>query len=115
MTQTATDTVRTTSIGVPGRALNQARSHYFILDSSSAPREALTNSEAFLAGISSCGVTLIENYAQHHGVPLQGMDVTISGVRAERPARFERIAMRFELRGVDQAEADRLVGVWRER
>lgn len=110
------DTVRARSIGLPGRALNSARMHHFVLDSSSGPSEALTNTEAFLAGISSCGVTLIEKYAQETGVPMTGMEVAISGIRgtAGQP-RFEAIDMRFEIHGVDQAEADRLVGVWRER
>ena len=109
------DRVRTYSIGVPGRALNHARTHHFVLDSSSGPSEALTNSEAFLAGISSCGVTLIEKYAQQTGVPVTGMEVTISGTRAAQPARFSSIHVRFEIRGVGKPEADRLVDVWRER
>jgi uncharacterized OsmC-like protein len=109
------DTVRTYSIGVPGRALNHARTHHFVLDSSSGPSEALTNSEAFLAGISSCGVTLIEKYARQTGVPLTRMEVTISGVRSSEPARFQSIDMRFEIHGVGKPEADRLVEVWQDR
>jgi len=110
------DTVRTYSIGVPGRALNNARSHHFVLDSSSGPSEALTNSEAFLAGISSCGVTLIEKYAKQQGIPMTGMEVTISGSRsATGPARFLGIEMRFVIHGVDTAAAGRLVEVWRDR
>lgn len=109
------DTVRTYSTGVPGRALNSARTHHFVLDSSSGPSEALTNSEAFLAGISSCGVTLIEKYAKETGVPVTRMEVTIAGTRANDPARFASIEMRFEIHGVDKPEADRLVDVWRDR
>ena len=110
------ETVRTYSIGVPGRALNNARSHHFVLDSSSGPSEALTNGEAFLAGISSCGVTLIEKYAKQHGVPVSRMEVTISGRRsAADPARFQGIEMRFAIHGVDREAADRLVEVWRDR
>jgi len=110
-----TDTVRSSSIGVPGRALNSTRTHHFILDSSSGPSEALTNSEAFLAGVASCGVTLIEKYAKDTGVATSGMEVEISGERRAKPASFARIEMRFEIRGVSQAEAERLVGVWQER
>jgi uncharacterized OsmC-like protein len=77
----------------------------------------MTNSEAFLGSISSCGVTLIEMYAADKGVPpLTRMDVTIEGVRtAQDPARFARISMRYELAGVTQAKADELVDVWRRR
>ena len=112
----STDTIRTYSIGVAGRALNAARNQHFVLDSSSGPSEALTNSEAFLAGISSCGVTLIEKYAKQAGVPVTSLEVTISGTRSSAgPARFEGIEMHFEIHGVDQPEAERLVEVWRDR
>ncbi len=112
----STDTIRTYSIGLPGRALNTARNHHFVLDSSSGPSEALTNSEAFLAGISSCGVTLIEKYAKQTGVPMTRIEVTISGTRSSTgPARFQGIEMRFEIHGVGQPEANRLVEVWQDR
>lgn len=109
------DTVRTISIGIPGRALNSARTQHFILDSSSGPSEALTNSEAFLAGISSCGVTLIEKYASQAALPVRRLTVTITGARSATPARFDRIDMRFEFRGVGQKDAEKLVAVWQER
>ena len=109
------DTVRTTSIGMPGRALNSARTQHFILDSSSGPSEALTNSEAFLAGISSCGVTLIEKYAQQVSLPVKRIEVTITGARSAGPARFDHIGMRFEFHGVGQEDAQKLVAVWQER
>jgi len=73
------DTVRSTSSGVLGRSLNTARTQHFILDSPSGPNEAVTNGEAFLAGISSCGVTLIEKYAADNGIPLQSMQAVIEG------------------------------------
>jgi uncharacterized OsmC-like protein len=109
------ETVRSRSSGVVGRSVNNARNHHFVLDSSTAP-EALSNSEALLAGISSCGVTLIEGYARDHEVRLQQMEVTIEGVRAAaEPNRFQRVDMRFELHGVDQATAERLVETYRAR
>jgi uncharacterized OsmC-like protein len=44
------------------------------------------------------------------------MAVTIEGVRrAEEPARFAAITMRFELTGVDQAGAEVLVETYRNR
>jgi len=117
MSTTKIETVRSSSSGTLGRAVSQARGSYLTLDSSSRPQpDALTNSEAFLAGISSCGVTLIEAHAQETGVPLTRMDVTIEGARtAEEPARFARISMRFELAGVSQAQAEQLVQAYRGR
>lgn len=69
----AAGTVRSRSSGAPGRALNQAGHNPFVLDSPAAPNEAVTNSEAFLAGISSCGVTLVEKYALEHDIPVRRM------------------------------------------
>jgi uncharacterized OsmC-like protein len=110
------DTVRSYSSGIAGRALNQARHQHFVLDSPSGPNEALTNGEAFLAGISSCGVTLIEKHAQETGVPVKRMEVTIEGIRSlATPNRFQGISMRFTIAGVDQPQAERLVETYRER
>src|SRR5205809_7014201 len=63
------DTVRSSSSGTPGRSLNSARQQHFILDSPSGPNEAGANGEAFLAGVSACGGTLIETYALDQKVP----------------------------------------------
>src|SRR5262245_48246731 len=115
MSESKIDTVRSRSSGVVGRSISTARNHHFVLDSSTAP-EALSNSEAFLAGISSCGVTLIEGHARDTGVPLRRMEVSIEGVRtAAEPNRFGRISMRFERQGVDQATAEQLVETYRAR
>ncbi|HEY7868980.1 MAG TPA: OsmC family protein [Methylomirabilota bacterium] len=111
-----TDTVRSGSSGVLGRSLNSARHQHFVLDSPSGPNEALTNGEAFLAGISSCGVTLIEKHAHDTGVPLRGMEVVIEGMRSNAaPNRFQAIHLKFELRGVNRAAAEALVETWRDR
>src|SRR5438445_11618117 len=105
------DAVRSSSSGVLGRARSQARGHRLVLDSSARPQpDAFTNSEAFLAGISSCGVTLIEVHAREAGIPIRGMDVTIDGVRAASPStRFASIATTSEIRGVSQEHAPSLV------
>src|SRR6266516_278423 len=110
------DAVRSYSSGIVGRTLNSARTNHFVLDSPSGPGEAVGNGEAFLSGISSCGVTLIEHYAQENGIPIKRMEVTIEGVR--RPpnmALFEAVNMRFEFSGVEQSQAEKLVQVWRDR
>ena len=111
------DSVRSSNSGILGRALSEARGHRVALDSSSRPQaDALTNSEAFLAGVASCGVTLIEAHAQETAVPLRRMDVTIEGMRtAEEPNRFTSVTMRFELAGVTQAQAEELVATYRNR
>ena len=111
------DAVRSSSSGVLGRARSQARGHRLVLDSSSRPQpDAFTNSEAFLAGVSSCGVTLIEMHAKESGVPMTGIDVTIEGARTSaEPNRFATVTMTFEIAGVSQAQADELVATYRGR
>lgn len=110
------DTVRSFSSGTPGRSLNSARHQHFVLDSPSGPNEALTNGEAFLAGISSCGVTLIEKYALEQKIPLKGMQAAIEGIRTDaEPNRFQCINVSFEIWGVNQQEAEALVEVWKSR
>jgi uncharacterized OsmC-like protein len=110
------ETVQSSSSGTLGRARNSARGVSVMFDSSSRPQtDALTNSEAFLAGISSCGVTLIEMYAQETGVPLTRMSATIEGVRVPPEPRFTSITMTFELAGVSQAQAESLVETYRSR
>src|SRR5918992_5547217 len=105
------DKVRSSSSGTIGRAVSQARGQRLVLDSSSRPQpDAPTNSEAFLAGISSCGVTLIEMHAREAGIPVTGMEVTIEGTRAAAdPSRFAGITLRIEIAGVSQAQAEQLV------
>ena len=111
------ETIRSSSSGAVGRAVSHARGVPLTLDSSTHPKpDALTNSEAFLAAVSSCGVTLIEGRAQETGVPLTRMDVTIEGVRtAAEPNRFASVTMSFELAGVGQAQAEALVATYRQR
>jgi uncharacterized OsmC-like protein len=102
---------------VIGRAESGARDARLLLDSSTRPQsDALTNSEAFIAAVSSCGVTLIEMHAKETGVPLTRMSVTIDGVRtAKEPNRFARVSMAFEMAGVSQAQAEALVETYRSR
>jgi len=111
------ETVRSSSSGIIGRARNAARDASIVLDSSGRPQsDALTNSEAFLAGVSSCGVTLIEGHAQETGVPVKSMSVTIEGVRtAAEPNRFASVTMKFEIAGVSQQQAESLVETYRGR
>ena len=111
------ETVRSSSSGIIGRAQSTAHGTPIVLDSSTRPQpDALTNSEAFLAGVSSCGVTLIEAHAKETGVPVTAMAATIEGTRtAAAPNRFARVRMTFEIAGVSQAQAEALVETYRGR
>src|SRR5437773_11437669 len=74
------NTVRSYSSGLVGRSLNSARDHHFVIDGTNLAEE-LTSVEAFLSGISSCGVNLVEVAARETAVPLTRTEVTIDGVR----------------------------------
>jgi len=107
--------VRSYSSGVPGRALNQARMNHFVVDSSTNP-EAVSTVESFLAGVSACGVTMIEGLARADNLPLQRVEASIEGVRlASESNAFKEVNMRFELAGVSQEQADQLVQTYRDR
>jgi uncharacterized OsmC-like protein len=110
------ETIASSSSGTIGRARNEVRGVTVAFDSSSRPQpDAFTNSEAFLASVSSCGVTLIEMHAKETGVPLERMRVTIEGRRPPTEPRFSTVTMTFELAGVSQTQADELVETYRKR
>lgn len=107
--------VRSYSSGTPGRALNQARTNHFVIDSSTNP-EAVSTVESFLAGVSACGVTMIEGLARADGLPLTRMEASIEGVRSASASNvFKEVSMHFELAGVSQEQAEQLVQTYRNR
>jgi uncharacterized OsmC-like protein len=105
--------VRSQSTGVEGRSLNSARTNHFVIDEPAyggGPGEALTPAEAFLAGISACGVLLVESFARQEGLPVRHVDAHIDGIRTKAdPATFRQVNLRFQLAGVDQSQAEHLV------
>jgi uncharacterized OsmC-like protein len=109
------NTVRSYSSGTIGRSLNTVKSHHFVIDSPTIGEE-ITSGDAFLAGISSCGVNLVEGAARDSGVPLRRTEVTIDGVRTRRdPSVFDRIDLRFVLAGPTQDQAETLVETYKRR
>lgn len=105
--------VRSSSSGVQGRSLNQARIHHFVIDEPAhggGPGEEITPSESFLAGISACGVLMVERRAKETGIGLQKAEAWIEGVRRRSDTSwFTRIDLRFRLTGPRHEEAEALV------
>jgi uncharacterized OsmC-like protein len=102
-------TVHSATVGVVGRSINQARDQHFVIDSPTLG-SALASGEAFLAGVSSCGVTLVERAAQDLGIPVERLDVTINGLRhPEKTNRFARVEMTFAFVGPTEEQAQTLV------
>ena len=105
--------IRSSSSGKIGRALNQIRNHHIVIDSPSVGEE-ITSGEAFLLGVSACGVTLVEGAARDLGIPVQHTDVTIEGYRTPGKPAFERVTMRFVFTGPTQEQAETLVGRYKD-
>ncbi len=106
-------TVHSSTSGEPGRSLNQARQHHFVIDEPAhggGPGEEVTPAESFLAGISACGVLLVERQAETTGVTLRRAEATIEGERRRADTSwFTRIVLRFHLAGPSQTDAEGLV------
>ncbi|MDH4144225.1 MAG: OsmC family protein [Acidimicrobiia bacterium] len=108
--------VSTVSTETKGRVINTARHNHFVIDSPTGPGEALSTGEAFLAGISACGVTLVQGVAAAEGTTIERLQVDISSVRlASNPVDFDSIEVNFVYRGVPQADAERLTETWKAR
>ncbi len=112
------------STGVLGRVQCQARHHHFIIDGpvqAGFPGEALGPAEAFLAGIASCGVELVQALARDDKIPLSGVEVSIIGMMdRSKPVRqdvtvFNAVTLDFKLAGVTQAQGENLIERFRGR
>ncbi len=105
--------VRSYTSGTPGRSLNNVRDHHFVIDEPpyvGGPGEEITPADAFLAGVSACGVLLVETFARKESIPLQRAEAVIEGIRnASDTSRFERIAIHFTIAGPTQRQAEELV------
>src|SRR5438105_13636041 len=105
--------VHSASTATPGRALNQVRTHQLLIDEPThlgGPGEQITPAEAFLAGVSACGVLLVQGKARNSGVRLDQVEVSIEAIRHRRDTSvFQRIDMAFRLSGPTQEEAIDLV------
>src|SRR5688500_16353570 len=74
--------VRAQTTATFGRVLTSARTHHLVVDGpvqNGCPGEAITPAELFLGGVAACGAELIQVIAREEGVPLDGVDVTITG------------------------------------
>jgi uncharacterized OsmC-like protein len=115
--------VRSYSVGARstdtfGRVLCSARDHHFVVDGpvqNGCPGEELTPAELFLAGVASCGVELVHVFARQDEIPLERVQVSVSGgMDLDDPVRedvtvFNSVRVDFTLTGVDSAQAEHLV------
>ena len=101
-----------------GRVLCSARDHHFVVDGpvqNGCPGEELTPAELFLAGVATCGVELVHVFARQEELPLERVDVAVSGeMDLDNPVRedvtvFNTVRVDFRLAGVDGTQAEHLV------
>jgi uncharacterized OsmC-like protein len=104
------DKAQSRSSGTVGRSHTTAHDVTITLDASRRPQpDGITNSEAFLGSVSSCGVTMIETRAQERKIALRQTQVTIEGSRDPKIFRYLSVHMKFLLTGVNRAEAQELI------
>lgn len=109
-------TVRSVSTETKGRVINSARHNHWVIDSPSGPAEAVSTGESFLAGLSSCAVTLVQSVAAEEQVSLGPLSVEVSSHRtADKPFDYARIDVAFRYEGIDRQVAERLTEQWKAR
>jgi uncharacterized OsmC-like protein len=113
----------TYSSGTPGRALWSARQNHFVTDDLTdhgGPGEAATAIELFLGGVTACAVFMVERLAREAGLPLKRAEVKMSAI-ADRQAKrsgppvLDQSAMHFELVGITEQDAAKLVETFKNR
>jgi uncharacterized OsmC-like protein len=115
---------RAASTDIFGRVLCSVRDHKYLIDGpaqNGCPGEEVTPGELFLSAVAACGVELIQVIARTDGVPLHGVQVEISGqMDRSRPVRadvslFNSVSLRFQMQGVTNDDAKRLVEKFKGR
>jgi uncharacterized OsmC-like protein len=105
--------VHSASTATPGRSVNQVRQHELVIDEPThlgGPGEEITPADAFLAGVSACGVLLVQGRARDTKTPLEKIEVDLEAVRHRSDTSvFHRIELNFRLAGPSQAQANELV------
>jgi uncharacterized OsmC-like protein len=112
------------STDVFGRVLVSCRDNHLVIDGpvqNGCPGEAVTPGEAFLAGVASCGVELLQVIARERGITLGPLAAEVRGtIDRDRPVRddvtvFNEVRLRFELRGIGDEDAAVLVESFKAR
>src|SRR5436305_14599837 len=105
--------VQSESPGTRGPSSSQVRDRELVIDEPThlgGPGEGITPADAFLAGVSACGVLLVQGRARDTAVGLKKIDVKLEAVRHRSDTSvFQRIDMTFRLAGPSQAQAVELV------
>jgi uncharacterized OsmC-like protein len=105
--------VHSASTATMGRSVNDIRQHQLVIDEPThlgGPGEQITPADAFLTGVAACGVLLVQGRARDTNLKLDAIEVELEAVRNKSDTSvFQRIEMRFRLKGPSVAEAEALV------
>src|SRR5256712_11580975 len=89
--------VHSASTATPGRSINQVRDRQLVIDEPThlgGPGEEVTPADAFLAGVSACGVLLVQGRARNTAGRLEKIEVNLEAVRRRSATSvFQRIDM----------------------
>jgi uncharacterized OsmC-like protein len=107
-----------------GRVRCQARDRQFLVDGpvqNGCLGIEVTPAEVFLAGVAACGVELLQVIAKEQQLPVQAIDVQISGtIDRSKPVRpdvtlFNSVHVEFAIAGVSVEKANELVDRFKRR
>lgn len=105
--------VRSASTATPGRAISRVRDQELLIDEPThlgGPGERISPADAFLSGVSACGILLVQGKAKETGLRLDKVEVDLEAVRKKSDTSvFTRIEMRFRLTGPSRQETVELV------
>src|SRR3989475_11863568 len=91
--------VHSASTATPGRSINRVRDRQLVIDEPThlgGPGEEVTPADAFLAGVSACGVLLVQGRARDTAVRLENIEGNLEPVRHRSDTSgFQRIDKTF--------------------
>lgn len=106
--------ITSTTIGQNGRYLLSARDQHLVADATASrggPGEAWLAGELLLAALATCAHAVIESSAREQGLTLSRVVVTGDSEADEaQPGHYGHVHLAFTLTGVDDAQANALVG-----
>jgi uncharacterized OsmC-like protein len=109
--------VQSRSTSTPGRSISEIRQHHLVIDEPThlgGPGEEITPADAFLAGVSACGVLLVQGRARDTRVKLDSIEVQLEAARHRSDTSvFRQIEMLMRLSGPTQAQAIELVDYYK--
>src|SRR5919204_438153 len=76
--------VHSSTTPTPGRATNRIRDQELVIDEPThlgGPGERVTPADAFLAGVSACGVLMVEGQARSKNIRVERVEVELEAVR----------------------------------